>query len=589
MKLKTVILILLMLPLALAAQYSFTASVSKKEVSVNESFNLVFTIEGDANNFKEPYNLYDDFRVSGPSTSSQRSFINGKSSSSKSWSYTLKANAKGTFVIAEATASLNGKVIRTAPITIKVVPASERKHEKNSPEAKAETYSSLKVVATPREVYVGEPISVIYKAFNKTGWDIKALPKEPNFSGFTKEQFKHQPQLIVEQIDGQRQNTVVLNKFLLFPQKEQEFKGQRVELELVTAVPTGRRDMWGQPEAQWVEHTISTRFPKIKVKPLPKGAPVSFTGAVGDYDFSVSLSRNELKADESATLTIKVSGKGNIKLMTLPKINIPDDLETYDPKYVEKVNLQTYGYKGYKKEEYLLIPRYKGEYRIPAIAFTYFDLKKEEYVTIQSQPLNLSVLEGPENSVSSNSPQRGVNLKERNENLESLGSDILFIKTGETKLLSEKEPFYESSLFYVLGILGLMGLVFPWLVFGVGKKLNKLKDNSKSSLGKEVSKHLKLAEQAKSKGESNLLLEHIDAALVLSLEKVTGLDKADISKVEVKENLVKKGVDEETIDTCLSILSKIEMARFAPIQKTEEHSLLQSTKEIINTLNKIPG
>ena len=585
MKIKTTLFLLFSLPLMLVAQTTFTATVDKKTVGVNESLTLVFKADGEAGNFNPPYNLYNNFRVSGPSTGSQMSFINGKRSSSTSWTYTIKPKTEGTFLIAEATVTNNGKIYRSKPIEIKVVPASERKTEANSPEAKAKKYSTLKVLATPRTVYVGQPVSVIYKAFNKSGWDFKTLPEELNFSGFTKENFKHQPQAKVETIDGVRQNTIVLNKFLLFPQKAQVFTGQRVELNLTTAVPTGRRDMFGQPEARWVEHTISTRFPKIIVKPLPKGAPISFTGAVGTFNFKVSLSRDELKADESATLTIAISGKGNTKFVMLPQIKIPDDLETYDPKYSEKTSLQTYGYKGTKKEEYLLIPRYKGEYKIPAIAFTYFDPKKEEYITIQSEPLSLTVLEGPENTAQNNTGKNGLPIN-KNENIQSLGTDILFIKTGDTTLSAEPKSFYDSVLFYVLGLIGTLGLVLPWLIFGVGKKLKKLNISIKSPLDKAINKHLKLAAQAQGKNNSAMLLENIDAALLLSLEKATQLNKVDLNKIDIKSQLPKKGIKKEVIDACLEVLNKIEMARFAPMQKTEESQLLESTRHIINTLNK---
>ncbi|MCT4623328.1 MAG: BatD family protein, partial [Schleiferiaceae bacterium] len=387
-------------------------------------------------------------------------------------------------------------------------------------------------------------------------------------------------------VDGEKYRIFELEDAVLIPQKAEEVKCKEVVVELVTGIPTGRRDVWGQPELRNIKHVLTKRVPTINVKPLPAGAPASFTGAVGQYNFEVSLSRNELEADESATLTIKISGSGNAKLVDLPTVSIPDDLETYDPKYSESFKMGGRGYKGYKKEEYLIIPRYKGEYKIPSITFSYFDLETEKYVTQRSEPLELVVLSGPENKSNTSISSTSKSSVQKND-IELLNEDILFIKTNDLKVEKEQQPFTSSKVYNMLLYIGIAGLILPWFVFGANSQLQKrgvFKKNT--SAEKRIKQELALAKKANAAGDTTEMLHKLDLATLLLVQAVSGLNAASVEKELAKKELASKGIEQGLINELLKVWEQIEFARFAPLNAKDADDLIEQTQTITDKLLK---
>ena len=300
---------------------------------------------------------------------------------------------------------------------------------------------------------------------------------------------------------------------------------------------------------------------------------------------NVSLSRNELESDESATLTIEIRGTGNTKLVDLPSVSIPDDLETYDPKYSERLNIASKGYKGFKKEEYLIIPRYKGVYKIPALSFSYFDLATEKYVTLKSEPLELNVLSGPENT-NINSKQSSLSSAQKND-VQILNNDILFIKTEDLALEKESVPFYETGIYKGLLYLGLAGLLLPWFIFGAKNKMEKMGVfKAKNSDLKAIKKAIQNAEEAHASSNQEKVLSSVHRSLQLIITAVTGFSSAESEKSAVEKALKKKNVSEQDTKKLIGLWEKIEFARFAPVKKEDESQMISDVKTVFKNLFK---
>ena len=124
-----------------------------------------------------------------------------------------------------------------------------------------------------------------------------------------------------------------------------------------------------------VKKTLTTPKILVTVNSLPGGKPEGFTGGVGDFNISSTLSSNHVKANEAVTLKLNISGVGNLKLISTPDVKFPDDFEIYDPKVDNQFKLTSVGMSGNQTIEYLLIPRNAGNYKIPAVKFSYFDTK----------------------------------------------------------------------------------------------------------------------------------------------------------------------------------------------------------------------
>jgi len=153
---------------------------------------------------------------------------------------------------------------------------------------------------------------------------------------------------------------------------------------------------------QSVHRTVSAGSRTINVKSLPEnGRPIDFTGAVGDFDFKVTTSKQTLKATEALEANVEVSGHVNLKLFTLPKLSLPSALEVYEPEHKESVSVNLNGMSGVSSDSYTIVPSYQGKYPIPSISFSYFDLKTERYKTITSNEIVINVDEGPINTTNS--------------------------------------------------------------------------------------------------------------------------------------------------------------------------------------------
>lgn len=114
---------------------------------------------------------------------------------------------------------------------------------------------------------------------------------------------------------------------------------------------------------------LTTSPVTIDVKPLPSGKPASFSGAVGTFSMTADISSNNVKTDEAVTIKVKITGNGNVKLVKNPEVVFPNDFDVYDPKVEMDIKTTTAGVSGSKTIEYMAIPRYAGDFEIPAIAF----------------------------------------------------------------------------------------------------------------------------------------------------------------------------------------------------------------------------
>ncbi|OYX85294.1 MAG: BatD protein, partial [Flavobacteriales bacterium 32-34-25] len=119
-------LILLLLSFhGLWAQVQFETKVSKNTLGLNERLRVDFVMNIDGDNFDEP--SFDGFRViAGPSQQVSQSWINGKSSFEKIYSYYLIPNQKGNLIIKQATIEYNGQVYKTSPVRVHVTAAVEQ-------------------------------------------------------------------------------------------------------------------------------------------------------------------------------------------------------------------------------------------------------------------------------------------------------------------------------------------------------------------------------------------------------------------------------------------------------------------------------
>ena len=580
---KIVILILLCFQ-GLYAQVQFESKVSKTTLGLNERLRVDFTMNFDGDNFMPP--VFDGFRViAGPSQQVSQSWVNGKSSFNKTYSYYLLPTQKGTISIKQASIEYNGQVYKTTPIAVKVSDAVEQPRDPNDNSISINDALYLVADVSKANPYLNEPITVVYKLYFShnigiTNWRELDKPKYNNFWS----QNIDIKQLVAEEgmYNGERFRYVVLRKTVLYPQKSGKLEIEPLALDIDVELPTNRRNIFGQVMLTKDHKRVSAGSRVITVKPLPEnGKPLDFGGAVGKFEFRVTPSRTVLKNGESMELDVSVSGNGNLKLFSLPKPVVPSALEMYDPVHSETVNTPLSGMNGIISDKYTIIPQFKGSYTIKPMQFSYFDVGTEKYKTITSNEISVNVADGP---VAAGNAVSNASLNSDKKTV-SAGDQFKFIHLKTKFKSTTKSDFFGSTLFY--GLLVAPFLLIPFIVLFKKKKEaidgdvigNRLKMNNK--LAKKY-----LSEAKKQIGNKEPFYVALEKSLHNFLKAKLKIETSEMSKESIKVFLADKNAQPETIAHFIQLKENCEMARYAPSSVVAMQQDFDKAAEVLSELEK---
>ncbi len=568
----------------------FNAYASKTQLGQSDKLQITFSLKVNGNqeygNITPP--SFENFTVvAGPSTSSQSSFnmINGRSTSTKtiSISYWLKPKKKGKFTIAPASVKVGGKIQKSNSITIEVtksVPVS-----KNPKDPRYEISKKIHFVLklSNRKPYVGEQIIAEYKLYFSTSISSPNIMKQPTFEGVWKENIKINQNgydIRNENYKGQLYKAITIQKMVLIPQKSGRITLPSWSIEVPVQVQTGGRNFWGEPNTENMELPLSSKALILNVKPLPeKGKPKDFSGAVGDFKLSVSLNKENVEANRSVQLDVSVSGKGNLKLINLPIVEMPNELEKYDPKFKSSVDVSRGGLFGTIKNEYLVIPRYKGVYKIPKVEFSYFNPKTKKYVTLLKDGLTINVTKGKD-LPKTNIVDSSENLVNK-EKVNYIGGDILYIKQNTNLYKATRKSFIGSKWYniwlYIPFILG--GILFFILWSRNRRDTSQI---NRQQAAKLAQKRLKKAYKMLKQNNSSEFYIELERALFEYLMRKLSIKKNDLNKDYLKEILQSQNIELELISELMDILNDCEFARYTP--SNDNSQMIQEYHKATNVI-----
>ncbi len=562
----------------------FETKVSKERLGINEILRVEFSMNKDGDNFTPPN--FKDFRVlGGPIQSISNSWVNGKKSFSKTYTYTLTPTARGKFSIKQAVVEISGKTYKTLPVTIEVTAAVDKPNAEKTPEDIAKDNLHLVAEVSKATPYLNEALNVVYKLYVSPNINVSnfTLLDNPKYNNFWSQDIEVKRWKISNgTYKGKPYRYVILKQVVLYPQKTGKLRIEPLSLDVTVEVPTNRRDFFGSRIYTQAHKTVTAGSRTINVKPLPEaGKPSNFTGAVGSFDFNVIASKTDLKATESLTLKVEVNGKGNLKLFDLPKVNLPSSLEVYEPQFNEKVSTSLSGTRGKVADNYTIVPQYRGKYPIPGISFSYFDPEEKQYKTLNSQEILINVFEGPTNAGEKTTPVPGQIYKQPIMGSES---QFRFLKLHTNFHSKEKTVFFGSRLFYMLLLLPL--LLIPLVMF-IGRKRKKIKDAE----GERVKKANKLAkkylsEAKKALGKKEVFYEAMERALHNYLKAKLKIETSEFSKDKISELLKSRNVDEETVGEFASLINSCELARYTPSSKVTIQQDYNKAVEVISRIDK---
>ena len=565
------------------AQVSFTASANRTEIGKNESLTVQFEVNASGSGFQAP--SFDGFQVlQGPMRSQSTQIINFERSESMSFSYVLRPTRTGKLTIGPASIKVNGEAYRSQPLTISVSEKSPRSSDPNDPYSIAARNAFIRIFTSKTTMYQGEPFVASYKLFFNTNIGRFDIQNEPDFSSLYKMPIDLKKiDTKADVYEGRRYTSGIIYQMVLIPQHSGTIKPGNLDVEIPTAVPTNRRDFFGRQVTQTIDQTATTQFPTLHVKELPEqGKPSDFSGAVGDYQMSVKLSRDEVGANESVTLTIKLSGHGNIKLVDAPKPEIPSAFEAYDPEYKESIDVDASGMSGTKTYEYLLIPRYGGTYKIPPLSFSYFDPQREHYETIISDEMDVKVTGG-----SAQPNATGGMASGEKEKVDFIGKDILFIKTDPGHFKRKGASFFGSVAYY--SILGGCGAAFAGMLgyffLFTNRKTDKERLRSQKA-NKVARQHLSQAKKEMDGNHKEAFYLALTSALWGYFSDKFTIPKSQLSKEVIEHTLREKGIEGSIIQRVMDIMNRAEMARFTSISSSSPQEDYEETASLITQIEK---
>jgi len=543
----------------------FYAQVGAKTVQVGQTFELAFVINvGGASDFTPPN--FKDFEIAGgPNQSSSMQIVNGQMSQSITLSYLLMAKREGKLVIGPAYVNAGGQKLESATITIEVVKGNATQQAGSNTAANSANVKPdgsdifIKTNVSKSKCYLGEQITISQKVYSRhqiIGFQKFNPPTYDSFWSQTIESTSGN-QTAQENVEGVIYFTYELFRNVATPNKVGKVTIKPIEGEVVVRRQTSSKprnifeQFFGTNGYEDIAVKAISRLTSLEVMDLPsENRPSNFNGAVGNFGYKVEASRQSLKANDAFNLKITITGKGNVKLIDAPKLNLPESFETYEPKVIDGANSKVY--------DYIVVPREEGNFKLENLDFSYFDLDKKKYSNIPSPSINIEVLPPDPNST-------GTQVYSAQNKVKETENDIRYIKKGDFSLTKTSEEFFNSSA-HILFLVIPFGLLFIAILI----RGNYVKANSNMAAVKER-KAAKVAIKQLVKAEKLMLANKKDEFYTEILTSINNylshklnIAIADVSKDSVKSILTQKGIEELKISKLIKTIENSEYAKYAP-------------------------
>lgn len=581
------LMFLSILTVSAAKDVTFTAQAPKAVVA-GDNFRLEYTVNA-SNAKKMRIASIEGFQVlAGPSTStrSSTSIINGKieSSSTVTYTYVLVGEEVGEYTIPGATVEVGGETYTSNSLKIKVLPqdsqsqsasqqSRQRQQQQNAAQSQPSQGSSsgnisnsdlfMRAIVSKTRVYEQEALLLTFKVYSLV--NLRSLSnKMPDLKNFHVQEVElpQNKEFELEHYNGRNYQTLVWSQYVLFPQQSGDLEIPATSFEGVVAQAIESNDIFDMffNGGRYVEtkKELTTNPVTIHVDALPAGKTSAFMGGVGDFSISSSISTENLKANEAVTVTVVISGTGNMKLVKTPELKYPQDFDIYDPKVDNRFSLKTTGQSGNKVFEYLAIPRHAGQYVIPAVEFQYFDVASKSYKTLKTQEYTLNVEKGEGSEAST------VSGYVSKEDLKFVGQDVRFHNTTG-KLIQPGNMFFESYMFWILLLLPLFILMLLVIMYRKRiKDTTNVVQTKRKKANSVATKRLKTVRKLMTENKKDEFYDETFKALCGYVGDKLSIPVAELSKDNIASQLRERGVNEQIINQLTQLISDCEFARYAP-------------------------
>ncbi len=539
---------------------------SKREYQVlqNSQFEVSFTLENAEGSQFTPPTFRGLQVLRGPSTSTQVSIINGRRTQKLSYSFILYANQSGRYTIGSASIQTNRESLKSDPFTIVVSPSAATSDDALSSYVAAEVSDST--------AYLGQQIVLMFRLYTQENIKSYEVVSKYEFDGFYVQELNDitkKTNRIIK--DGQEYYVTTLEAVALFPQQTGTYDVPSVAIRVGIPKQTRRRSLFSFQEYDY--KILSTEPLQIKVDELPYNAPLSFSGAVGNYRASFRMDKKSVTTDDALTLRMEIRGNGDNKNITPPILDLGDNFEVYDPNTVRD---DAYVDRGevvdYKIYEYLIVPDQEGQYQINP-KFSYFNVDSNDYVTLTpTRPFRINVAKGKNVKTDISSISNRNLQPNKPASLRTTPAYSFMGSIGHLSILS----------FFFLGILGMVG--HQWYL----KKEDAIDAKTKAQRKalKVARKRLEGAKSFLDNNDERGFFNELSKTVIKYLEDKLMTSTGSLSKENLASMLAEKGLEPETIDNIRDLLQNTELALFAGSQTGQMNTMYQKAESIIADLEE---
>ncbi|MEZ4529330.1 MAG: BatD family protein, partial [Desulfobacterales bacterium] len=517
-----------------------------------------------------------DFKVISSGTATSINMINGQFSRETTYTYTLIPLKEGSLTIPSLPVNSGTRTWHTKPVSI-LVSRTARSEENN-----ADQDIFLRAQVSVSSPFAGQQIVYTIKVFQ--GAELaNANLQAPDFSGFSAKKVEEQKKYRTA-VNG-REFHVTAISYVLIPLKAGQLTLSPAVLQCDIVRRSGRRRSFFDDPFFGMRGTLESAVFQsepinLDIRPLPLYQGTGkFSGLVGKFSIHSAIDPAALKVGESATLSLVISGTGNIMDAGQPEIAIPPSFKTYNDSPEDAIEVTEQGYSGQKSFRTALVPSEPGEYDIGDVQLVYFDTEKGEYAAASAQAVHVSVAPSGEkpddmNAVSAPLPEKPAFKKK----VEFTGRDILPLKE-DMEVLKTQNSMSVMLFFLFLAAPALVFVIAKTVVVMTGKK-----QEIPQMMARRAHKALKDAETAVSDPEK--FLSCLYRAVIAAMHAKAGTAGESLTYAEVSEILRTRGFAEETARKAAGLLEKIESAKFSGLMTEPEFArqLLAETKDLFKTI-----
>ena len=563
---------------------SVTATVDKTSLSIEDVLRLSIVIQGTQNTPPPELPSLPSFRVAAAGTSSSTQYINTQRSVSITHNYRLTPMKTGTVRIGPARVRINGDTYSTQPITIEIQKSSNNSRTTGK-------IAFVEAELSSKKGYIGEQLVYTFRLFHRI--DAKNLNLQLPFDSkwFHKENLG-EPKAYLKIINGIKYHVQELS-MAIFPLMEGliTIPSSIIELDLLYKTQNrNRQDPFSQffndpffGQRTQVQHKVlRSKSLEVNVLPLPKGAPKGFKNLIGEFKISSKLGKRNLEVGDTTTLTVTVSGRGNVKGVTIEEPDLKNHFKIYPDKPEVKQIVDKKQIRGEKVFKFALVPLVEGSKTLPQFILPYFDTNKGQYYIAKTQSITLDIKPSSTKEKLNLVKSNQQSLKKDKPEVQTLGKDILPIYT-------ELDEFKNNDTYSLTFI----GVTFssPIILFFILLFLIKWKNRMKYDVAfyrrrnafKNANQRLKdMKDHSKSKEFARQLSEILRGYIG---DKLNLKGKA-ITAEEVEACLKESNYQPSQAEDTRKFLEKCETFQYARMNLGSTEELLDESVTLIKVLEK---